>query len=401
MKNRIILLCSIWLAVCSAPVWGQGPAAQTVVKRAAAYYRKAGKIQLTPAQMEKILAQRATRTQARQAENLKKSSRYLFTEEFPGTKITGWPAHYGPKGPYEELPFWKELSDQAKRNYFLSANNRAGALNLKVKQQAVKNIQNNLPALWNKRIKFAPQPFEKLLADAIPAQAKYILLGEEHNQSQIQVFLVQFFKEYKAKYPGRKIFLLTEFLPVSGKKNLLIQSMQAGDPAYAYILNSAASNGITVKGLEPRYAYEGEGVLYIDPRWNENDETAELWLTPEAMRVRNKVWISRIKELRQTNPDAVFMIYAGGSHLEYNAFSSLALQLPKEETFVASLYADDPTNNEARDLLEEIGEDKYPFYLEEVLSWKDASLRRIAGFDVRLLLSKKDYPFGKKHKHKK
>ena len=399
MLNKWVWFLGVFLFFNSAMVWGQPQIVKPGVKRAVQKsISKAGQRHFPADKIEKILESRALRTQARQTENLKKGYQYLFNEDFPGVKIMGWSFHKGLKGPYENLPFWKDLSDQAKRNYFLAANNRAGALNLKTKQQAVKNIQENLPALWGDRIKFTPQPFEKLLADMIPPQAKYILLGEEHDKSQIQVFLSKFFKEYQAKYPGRKLFLLTEFLPVSGKQTLLLQSMKVGDPSYAYILNSASSNGITVKGLEPRYVYEGGGILHLDPQWAGKEAFAGLWVTPEGMRIRNKAWISRIKELRKNNPDAVFMIYAGGSHLEYNAFASLSLQLPREETFVASLYADDPTNNEARDLLEELGEDKYPFYLEEVLSWKDASLRRIAGFDVRLLLSKQDYPFGKKRK---
>ena len=394
MPFRWLLCIYFALFVCLAT--GQEALAQGAAKRiVSAGRRVVGNENVNAAQIEKILANRSLRTQARQIENLKKGSQYLDNEDFPGFKITGWPSHYDSNAPYGDLPFWKYLSDQAKRDYFLSANNRAGALNLKIKQQAVKDIQKNLPALWNERLQFAPQPFEKLLADVIPANAKYILLGEEHGQSQIQVFLTKFFKEYKAKYPGRKVVLLTEFLPINGKKTLLLQDMKAENPAYAYVLNSAASNGITLKGLEPKYVYFSEGIIHLDPQWAGKEEVTGLWITPEGMRLRNKAWLARIKELRQAYPDAVFMIYAGADHLAYNSFASLASQLPGEEVFVAHLFADTPTDNEARGLLEAVGEDKYPFYLEEVLSWKDASLRRIAGFDIRLLLSDKNYPFKK------
>lgn len=395
MAFRWLLCIFFSLFICLSAgqeVFAQGAAKQMV----SASRRVAVTRGFHAAEIEKILADRSLRTQVRQIENLKKGSQYLDDEEFPGLKITGWPTHYDSNGPYKDLPFWKYLSVQAKRDYFLSANNRAGALNLKIKQQAVKNIQKNLPALWNERLQFEPQPFTKLLADVIPANAKYILLGEEHQKSQIQVFLTKFFKEYKAKYPGRKVFLLTEFLPINGKTTLLLQDMKAEDPAYAYVLNSAASNGITVKGLEPKYVYFGEGIVHLDPLWAGKEDVTGLWVTPEGMRLRNKAWLARIKELRQAYPDAVFMIYAGACHLAYNSFASLASQLPGEEVFVAHLFADTSTPNETRGLLEAVGKDTYPFYLEEVLSWKDASLRRIAGFDIRLLLSEKIYPFKKR-----
>lgn len=394
MAFRWLLCIHFALFICLAAgpdVFAQGVPKQIV----SASRRVVGGRDFNVAKIEKILANRSLRTQMRQIENLKKDSQYLDSEDFPGLKITGWPSPYGPKGPYEELPFWKELSVQAKRDYFLSANNRAGVLNLKVKQQAVKNIQEHLLPLWNERIQFAPQPFEKLLADIIPPQAKYILLGEEHYKSQIQVFLTKFFQEYQTKYPARKVFLLTEFLPINGKKILLLQKMKVEDPVYAFILNSAAGNGIKIKGLEPPYVHEEGDLLHIAPQWAEKGGVAGLWVTPEGMRLRNKAWISRIKELRKNNPDAVFMIYAGADHVAYNSFASLALQLPREEVFVAHLFADTPTPNETRGLLEAVGKDTYPFYLEEVLSWKDFSLRRIAGFDIRLLLSDKKYPFKK------
>lgn len=395
MAFRWLLCIFFSLFICLSAgqeVFAQGAAKQIV----SASRRVVGSRGFNAVEIEKILADRSLRTQVCQIENLKKGSQYLDSEDFPGLKITGWPTHYDSNGPYKDLPFWKYLSVQAKRDYFLSANNRAGALNLKVKQQAVKNIQEHLLPLWNERIQFAPQPFEKLLADIIPPQVKYILLGEEHYKSQIQVFLAKFFQEYQTKYPDRKVFLLTEFLPINGKKTLLLQKMKVEDPVYAFILDSAVGNGIKIKGLEPPYVHEEGDLLHIAPQWAEKGEVAGLWVTPEGMRLRNKAWISRIKELRKNNPDAVFMIYAGADHLAYNSFASLASQLPGEEVFVAHLFADTPTNNEARNLLEAIGEDKYPFYLEEVLSWKDASLRRIAGFDIRLLLSEKIYPFKKR-----
>lgn len=394
MAFRWLLCIYFALFICledGQEVFAQGAAKQIV----SASRRVVGSRGFNAVEIEKILADRSLRTQMRQIENLKKGSQYLDSEDFPGLKITGWPSPYGPKGPYEELPFWKELSVQAKRDYFLSANNRAGALNLKVKQQAVKNIQEHLLPLWNERIQFAPQPFEKLLADIIPPQVKYILLGEEHYKSQIQVFLAKFFQEYQTKYPDRKVFLLTEFLPINGKKTLLLQKMKVEDPVYAFILDSAVGNGIKIKGLEPPYVHEEGDLLHIAPQWAEKGKVAGLWVTPEGMRLRNKAWISRIKELRKNNPDAVFMIYAGADHLAYNSFASLALQLPGEEVFVAHLFADTSTPNETRGLLEAVGKDTYPFYLEEVLSWKDFSLRRIAGFDIRLLLSDKKYPFKK------
>ena len=69
---------------------------------------------------------------------------------------------------------------------------------------------------------------------------------------------------------------------------------------------------------------------------------------------------------------------------------SLAKEFPSEQTFIAHLFAEDSQNDVYNDWLDVIGGDEYPFRKQKVLSWKSPFLRRVAGFDIRFLISKKD-----------
>ncbi len=184
--------------------------------------------------------------------------------------------------------------------------------------------------------------------------------------------------------------MLTEFLPTGKNKTALLQHMKKADGGYGYLLNRASSWGITVKGLEARYVFFNDAKAVLDSRVPD-ESTVDLWTVPESMHLRNRYWLSQIQQLREQYPDAVFIIYAGAEHVSYNTPFNLTKALPQEELFVAHLFSSKSTNNEARDLLDFLGEDKYPFYLEEILAWKDESMRRLAGFDMRLLINEKDY----------
>ncbi len=385
-----ILFCVIFVwTVIVGPVPEAG--AQGVVKKAVSACRRSsvGK-GMTPAQIEKILLDRVKRTKNQVPRIPPEELECLPAEDFPSQEIVNWPFRRGPVGPYEDLSFWNTLSPQAKRNYFLAANNRASALSLKQRLQIIKALRKQLPDFWQERLVFPHQPLEDTLLQSIPSGTKYILVGEEHNYSQIQVFLARFLQKYKQQYPHQKVFLLTEFLPTGKNKTALLQHMKKADGGYGYLLNRASSWGITVKGLEARYVFFNDAKAVLDSRVPD-ESTVDLWTVPESMHLRNRYWLSQIQQLREQYPDAVFIIYAGAEHVSYNTPFNLTKALPQEELFVAHLFSSKPTNNEARDLLDFLGEDKYPFYLEEILAWKDESMRRLAGFDMRLLINEKDY----------
>lgn len=74
--------------------------------------------------LEKLLIQRELLT--RQAlDKLPLAENLLLPDEMPALAVSGWPWKRDPLGPYVELPFFRKLSPEAQRNYFLSANNRA------------------------------------------------------------------------------------------------------------------------------------------------------------------------------------------------------------------------------------------------------------------------------------
>ncbi len=198
-----ILFCVIFVwTVIVGPVLEAG--AQGVVKKAVSACRRSsvGK-GMTPAQIEKILLDRVKRTKAQVPRIPPEELECLPAEDFPSQEIVNWPFRRGPVGPYEDLSFWNTLSPQAKRNYFLAANNRASALSLKQRLQIIKALRKQLPDFWQERLVFPHQPLEDTLLQSIPSGTKYILVGEEHNYSQIQVFLARFLQKYKQQYPQK------------------------------------------------------------------------------------------------------------------------------------------------------------------------------------------------------
>lgn len=354
--------------------------------------------QISSSQITRILTQRVQRTRVDVTRLLPKHKEVLFDEELPASRILRWPSKNLGFTLYPNVAFWDKLSAEDKRSYFLAANNRAIQRLMRERTQAMEQLKRLLPRMWNEKITFDNQPAEKQLVAAIPEQAKYILLGEEHNQQPVQVFVSRVLREYRAAYPDRKIILLTEFLPAGiKKKNSFLQDMKEFAPAYAQVFSTALGSGMQVHGLEPRCMYYDDGQAEV-PQANQTKETFDLAILPEAIRLRNKFWLEQIKYFRQQNPDAVFIIYAGAEHLSYSAPFSVGAQLPQQETFSAHVFKAVNKLDKECDFMDLLGDEAYPFYTVKTLSWEDAKLRRAAGFDMRFSVSKKDYSLSKKRK---
>lgn len=343
--------------------------------------------------LEKLLIQRELRT--RQAlEKLPLAQPLLVPDEMPALAVNGWPWKRDPLGPYVELPFFKRLSPEAQRNYFLAANNRAIATLWKQRKalfEALKARENDF--LTQKVSEPIANPFTQM-ADQIGPEIKQVMLGEIHDYVWLQPGISTFLEALRAKYPDRKMVLVTEFLP-RGKKNMLParEWMSKANPEYEDLFKTATRLGIRIKGLESSYVFFHTPPQMEVPGVTPKEEV-NMWSTPEGLRVRNADWAKAIAEYRQEEPDALFIVYAGSDHVDYSKLSSLARRFPREETFIGMVfpYVVDEGQIMTCDLVDEalpaLNTVKY-------LSWPSKELRNLAGFDVRIKLPEPEKPESK------
>lgn len=284
-----------------------------------------------------------------------------------------------------ELPFFRKLSPEAQRNYFLSANNRAIATLWKQRAALFKAIKARQNEFLTQKISNPTQePFVQMAAQIGP-EINQVMIGEIHDYTWLQPGISSFLEALRAKYPERQMVLVTEFLP-RGKKNMRPARdwMRQANPEYETLFNEATRLGIRIKGLESNYIY-----FHTPPKMEipgvTPEEEVNMWSTPEGMRVRNADWYQTIAEYRKEMPDALFIVYAGAAHLDYSYLSSLSRRFPREETFIGMVYPYVPDGKEIM-TCDNIDEVLPALNTVKYLSWPSKDLRNLAGFDVRIKL---------------
>lgn len=239
-----------------------------------------------------------------------------------------------------------------------------------------------------------PEDLTSWLTQQIPAQTKNLFLGEFHRKATIKRFMEQLLPSLRATRPDKPIFLFTEFLPADF--SWLAQYDPATHP-YGNIFQTALQEDISVVGLEPPYVQDNILFLEYKNRSGQKQRTS-IWASPEGMRLRNQHYATILQQYRDTYPDALFIIYTGASHVQYNSPFSLSKALPPQETFVVSLY---PAQRLGLMPAESHALNTHPFYTslisefdfatggtfpQQVLYWKTKDSAQAAGFDVQLKL---------------
>lgn len=381
-------LCIFTFCLSASVLFAQGrplrQAPSTLTKAVKAAHPKVpGRIFSFP-HLEKLLIQRELLT--RQAlDKLPLAETLLLPDEKPALAVSGWPWKREPLGPYMELPFFRKLSPEAQRNYFLSANNRAIATLWKQRAALFKAIKARQNEFLTQKISNPTQePFVQMAAQIGP-EIKQVMIGEIHDYTWLQPGISSFLEALRAKYPKRQMVLVTEFLP-RGKKNMRPARdwMRQANPEYETLFNEATRLGIRIKGLESNYIY-----FHTPPKMEipgvTPEEEVNMWSTPEGMRVRNADWYQAIAEYRKEMPDALFIVYAGAAHLDYSYLSSLSRRFPREETFIGMVYPYVPDGKEIM-TCDNIDEVLPALNTVKYLSWPSKDLRNLAGFDVRIKL---------------
>lgn len=240
------------------------------------------------------------------------------------------------------------------------------------------------------------------------ANEKMIVLGESHYLDEVQLAVGELLVELKRQNPSRRIVVFTEFLdlpkkPVAKDASLAtyyrrvnaepLVSLRKDNPAdynkidYARPLFSLLlGSNFEVYPLEDKtimeIAHREQGPLY-------QAETSLL-----ALSLRNKTWArvmeSKMAEIRKTDPDALFVVYAGMAHTSWLIPYSIPKFFAPENPAVVELAITFPSDLNA---LYTLWDQDWPFFnvrFEPSLHyWKGEEAHKLGqytGFDYMLVV---------------
>ncbi len=281
---------------------------------------------------------------------------------------------------------WENIAFQAQDIYptipFLTNNEQAQLyLQRRINREIVKGIASynklysqtsaRLEDLKRAQLKVTHDPQEDVnwLMEQIPQNTSYLLLGEHHYTPQILPTVSTLIRTLRQQQPERKIFLFTEF--IYHTNHLVVNDF------YKEMLTDLASDknlNVPVIGLETELADTKVSVVGTNGTFI---KSADLWATPEGLRIRNNYWLKILKKYRTEFPDALFIVYGGIGHLGYIYPYSISNLFPEKKTFVISFTPGRYTTD-----FDQLTKKK--FYPERILQFNDSKLSRLAGFDVQL-----------------
>ena len=280
-------------------------------------------------------------------------------------------------------------------NIFLANNNNLAPVEQQRMAGWLSLLAQKVPALKEETTNLVqPQNLSSWLAQQIPSETKTLFIGELHRKENIKQFIRQLLPQLRASHPDTPIFLFTEFLPSR------FEWMPFHNPAthpYGTVFQTSLQENITVIGLEPQYVQDNFLFLEYKNRAGQKQKVS-IWTSLEGMRLRNEHYTSILQEYRRTYPDALFIVYTGAAHVQYNSPFSLSKDLSPQETFVVSLY---PAQRLGLTPAESQSLNLRPFYTsltsefdfatggtfpQQVLYWQTKDSARAAGFDVQLKL---------------
>lgn len=274
--------------------------------------------------------------------------------------------------------------------YFLAQNNRAFLTFYPKFNKLQQEIIRRTEELQKHKIVPDIDPSQDMawVAAQAPQDVRYFLIGETHDYPEIQQSVSSLLHEIRQRFTQQKIFLFSEFL--SDGQVLPQKNFVATLPAYKEVWNTALREQITPVGLEPlalwaendaRISYPSARIFLGIQTMRTDDVRASL----EGVRLRNRHWQKIVADYRQKYPDALFIIYTGAWHVEYNHPYNLAKTFNPSETFEVSLYPslnlhalNKPNQTSALDL---ITDGAFP---ERVLKFDRQDLSRLVGFDVQV-----------------
>lgn len=239
-------------------------------------------------------------------------------------------------------------------------------------------------------------------------QEKMIFLGEYHFNPEIQQFVSGLILALKAQQPKRRIVVFTEFLPLSPRKlpdgqtletyyrrinpkdMAPISWMDVSSYTYAQnTFNELLKNRVEIFPLEDK-----QHVQLMSQEYN-----SEQYELPLSVSIRNKTWAriieNKMAQIRQTDPDALFVVYAGLGHVSWIYPYALPKFFAKENPAVVSVILKEHLK---LNFLTNIWGPKDPFFkfpkTNTVFYWAGPDARRLAtntGFDYMVSLCKNNW----------
>ena len=198
--------------------------------------------------------------------------------------------------------------------------------------------------------------------EKLPSSVNTLFVGELHGFPEIKQAMNRLLVQLRRQQPSRPIILFTEFLPkdfVWKEKNPSFKwhpgcrKVGLENKDFLAVWNQAQELNIPTVGLEPMqscldtrlcssfFSLAGNGVV---PKYFN--------ISLSGIKYRNENFVEVLQRYRENNPDALFVVYTGTSHVEYHKFYSVAAQFKPQETFVLSLFPS------VKRLAQRLGEDK-------------------------------------------
>ncbi len=281
--------------------------------------------------------------------------------------------------PEELYPRGSFLTQEQVTPYFLSQINRRNTQFLPVIQERQETIKDRLDDFVRAKTNISHPQEQDLawLAEQIPQQTHFLLIGEMHGYPEIAFNVVKLISEIRQRQPGRPIILLTEFLPERAIWGATHTNLTHTNyfPAWELVRRM----GIPTVGLEPDFVQRNISVV--------TEGKCNVWSSFEGMRLRNARWMELILDAHEMVPDALIIVYGGGGHMAYDWPYSLGNQLSEFNPFVVLMYPSYLTAGNSLRTPESSSFDISTwgrFAEDRILQFNDRELTRLAGFDVQL-----------------
>lgn len=210
------------------------------------------------------------------------------------------------------------------------------ARNIELEKARRQLLQENLRLFFSKpniaQARFSPRVD---YADIIPSSAQLIFLGEIHGHNTIHREIYKVIKDYRARYPSRRIYILAESVADDG---IIYQSSNWG--AKGPYQKNGLERAQMLKALVKEQnvfltGLERPGLIRLyNASSQKRAQVVRKYVSSAGLEIRNRGFLDKIALLRQADPEAVLFVYGGKAHWSYAHAGSVPLSLNTNKTFV-------------------------------------------------------------------
>lgn len=265
------------------------------------------------------------------------------------------------------------------------------------------NWLRNLPAEGRQQLfsLYAPNALEYLSARL--AQENLIFIGELHHIDAVHDNITKLIVAIKKRQPNRKIVLFSEFINLPGRED---RSPRELATYYRRITQADLAPITEAEGYKIDYApFLFFEMLYNNIEVCPLEDRAQLKMFDEASQSgenisvfttieRNKTWArvieAKMAQVRKTDPDALFLVYAGMGHTSWIMPYSLPKFFARENPAVLEVTKEKPSSFTSLRLVWGENDVFYvPFPQYQLHHWRGENARllgRQTGFDYALVV---------------